>query len=146
MVRREMPGRWVSWCIGGSRSDRNRRGTRRFVALSQPAQIGWMEGQEFVTTSASLKDVSLSGLSAQAGVALPVATTVWVSLKDHPAGRWVKAVVVEVKRVRRLLTCGRSEYLIRMRYGLGCPYTFFRAAIGGSEMLVPREAFGESSA
>jgi hypothetical protein len=98
--------------------------------MSRPAQVGWMRGEEFVTASAALKDVSFSGISALVDVALPTSATVWVLLQDHPASRWVKAVVVEVKRVRRMLTYRRSPYLIRMRFRTAHPYASIRAAVG----------------
>ena len=135
MIRKGRPGRWLGWCLGAEKDGRNRRASRRFAAMSRPAQIVRLEGDRFVTASASLKDVSLSGLSALADVSFAESSTVWVSLNDHPAGRWVKAVVVDVKRVRGLLTYRKSPYLIRMRFGLGCPYTFFRAAVGGGPGL-----------
>ncbi len=91
MMRRGMPsGRLVGWNVGpdpirGIR--RNRRGSRRFSAHARPSQIGWMDGERFVTASLSLMDVSLGGLSALARQELPASTTVWVALDDHSAGR-----------------------------------------------------------
>jgi hypothetical protein len=132
----------LHWGLEAGRKRRNRRSSRRFAALSRPALIGWVEGEEFVTAPASLRDVSLSGLSALADVTPAKSSTVWVSLSDHSQARWVKAVVVEVKRLRRLLTYRRSPHLIRMRFGLGCPYTFFRAAVGDthSQATGPEES------
>ncbi len=101
--------------------------------MSKPAQIGWFKGERFVSASASLKDVSLTGVSAISDVPFRESSQVWLTLNDHPSSQWVKAVVVEVKRTRGLLTYRRSPYLVRMRFGLGCPYTFFRAAVGSPE-------------
>ena len=132
--------RW--WRKRGDRASRNRRASRRFAALSRPAEVGWVDGESFVKASVSLRDVSLGGISALADVAPAVSSTVWVSLSDHHPGRWVKAVVVEVKQVRGLLTFRRTPYLIRMRFGLGCPYTFFRAAPWARPRIHPRGAPG----
>jgi hypothetical protein len=109
----------------------DRRASRRFSAMTRPALLGWVREGEFRTAPVSLRDISLCGVLALGDVRFPESETVWLRMSDHPDGRWVPAVVVDVKRVRRLLTYRRSPSLIRMRFGLGCPYTFFHSAVDG---------------
>ncbi len=120
----------VGWCVGGRRDSRNRRASRRFAVMSRPARVGWYDGETFATALVALRDVSLCGVSALSEVPLPSGTVVWVALNDQADRAGVKAVVVDVKRTRRLLTFRTNPFLLRMRFGLGCPYTFFREAVG----------------
>ena len=133
MLPEKKPGGWLRWCMGAGRDVGNRRSSRRFAATSGPATIGWFRSGRFVTASVALRDVSLAGLSAISDETFPRLSVVWLSLNNQPEGRWVKAVVVDVKVIRRQLVYRKGPYLVRLRYGLGCPYTFFRAAVGGPE-------------
>ncbi len=74
MVRKRMPDRLFRWCVGPD----------RFVATVavlgcsplRLAQIGWIDGERFVTVSASTATVPRA--SRRAVSEFPASTTVWV--------------------------------------------------------------------
>ena len=115
---------------------KNKKGERRvmcrYVAAKAPVEIGWWIGEEFKTVEVALRDISLSGASAETRTPPPDSAPIWLRLNNPAQPDWVEAKVIAIT------TRFWGPALVRMKFRESCPYEFFKAAIQG--IVPPDEA------
>ncbi len=111
----------------------DRRGALRYSTICHRLLLGWWEGDEYRTTDALLKDLSLTGASLLAETLPPLETAVWICLQESPQFGWIEMTVVDAEVVRR------GMHVLRVTFPASCPFDFFKAAIAnfGTERPVP---------
>ncbi len=107
-----------------SRNDR--RNAHRYAPAKDNIRLGWWQGQLFCTSSARLRNLSLSGalVELEAGAVEPAGAKTWLCLVEQTGAHWVEAEVVEV--------CSEqpdTSSMLRLKFLDPFPYELFKAAV-----------------
>jgi len=105
----------------------DRRNAPRYSSKGA-AVIGWSEGEEYRTVTATLIDISLGGFSAWVEAFPPRGGPVWLRLDGEDSSSWVRAGVISTIKSGCFFWTRRR---VRFRFLEACPYDFFKAAIEG---------------
>jgi hypothetical protein len=106
----------------GHRSS-ERREACRYDTVNAPAFLGWWEGTEYRSVSATLKNLSLHGALALVDQLPAADTPLWTCLEGSPASAWVETEVIATTKPRR------GPYQLRLKFVDPVPFDSFCRAI-----------------
>lgn len=106
-----------------------RRGSRRYPALDNTAEVGWQYDGQLVTSSAQLMDVSRNGMLVLVDDEPPSGVTVMIRLVSPTVTGWFEARVAESRAMRQ------GPYQLRLVLGNGLPPSFFALAVSRFEEM-----------
>jgi hypothetical protein len=130
-------------------SAKDRRTSARYTPAVDQSQIGWWDGKQFRTTSATLQDISTGGAALTIdGQILPVdgemaPATVWMCVVGQEPTEWVQS------RIAGATTGEDGTRRVRLAFTEHCPYEVFKASVWGNPAAQPPRAApgaGEQSA
>jgi len=104
----------------------DRRNAHRYALARVDIRLGWRQGEQFQTTSARLRNLSVAGALVQLddGAVGPAGVKAWICLANQSAKHWVQAEVVEVSS-----ELPESPCLVRLKFLDAFPYESFKTAV-----------------
>ena len=104
----------------------DRRNAHRYALARADIHLGWWQGQQFQTTAARLRNLSVFGALVQLeeGAVGPAGVKAWICLASQSAKHWVQAEVVEVSP-----EVPESPCLARLKFLDAFPYESFKTAV-----------------
>jgi hypothetical protein len=130
-------------------SSKDRRTSSRYTPAVDQARVGWWDGKQFRTTSATLQNISTGGAAVTIdGQILPVdgemaPATVWMCVVGQEPTEWVQS------RIAGAMTGEDGTRRVRLAFAQHCPYEVFKASVWGDPAAQPPRAApgaGEQSA
>lgn len=104
----------------------DRRKEPRYAAEVQDARIGWWRNQEFVTSEATLQDISSGGAALVVDPDLQAAPEMWFCVASGGGAVWVPG------RVAALSSTDEGIQRVCLEFSHACPYDVFKVAAWGS--------------
>jgi hypothetical protein len=105
-----------------------RRSSPRFPALEDQVWTGWWSNpEEFVTTAASLDNISRGGARIMTAIPPEENEQLWIRLAKASSGQALQALVLEVQ------AAATGSYCVRLAFTSPCPRWFHEIVVAGME-------------